>query len=241
MSYKIVIPARFASTRLPGKPLALLAGKPMLQWVYQAATAAAATEVVIATDDQRIYTAATEFGAQVVMTAVSHNSGSERIAECCNLLGWADNDLIVNLQGDEPLMPPRCLDQVAELSQANLDTGIASLYWPITDAAEFNDPNVVKVVCNANKRALYFSRSAIPAGGVAIAKRHLGIYAYPNRVLQQLAELPESPLEEQEKLEQLRWLAYGQTIVVDKAVQQIPAGVDSKEDLSRVDNILSKL
>ncbi len=241
MSYKIVIPARYASTRLPGKPLAILAGKTMLEWVYLAATASAASEVAIATDDSRIESAATEFGAQVVMTADTHLSGSERIAECCRILGWSDDSLIVNLQGDEPLMPSTCLDQVANLLQNNPDAEIASLYWPITDIDEFNDPNAVKVVCDAQERALYFSRSPIPAGGVVTAKRHLGLYAYKNHELQRLVKLAEQPLEIQEKLEQLRWLANGQSIVLAKAVQSIPAGVDSKEDLARVNTILSNL
>lgn len=241
MNYKIVIPARYASTRLPGKPLAMLAGKTMLEWVHLAATASTANEVVIATDDSRIKSAATAFGAQVVMTADTHLSGSERIAECCRTLGWSDDSLIVNLQGDEPLMPAVCLDQVANLLLNNPDAGIASLYWPITDLDEFNDPNAVKVVCNVQERALYFSRSPIPAGGVAIARRHLGLYAYQNHDLQSLVKLPEQPLEAQEKLEQLRWLANGQSIVLAKAVQSIPAGVDSEEDLMRVNTVLSKL
>ncbi len=238
--YKIVIPARFASTRLPGKPLALLAGKPMLEWVYQAAIASAATEVVIATDDSRISLAAKEFGAEVVITAAEHSSGSERIAECCRILGWPEQSLIVNLQGDEPLMPPACLDQVASLLQSTPGAGIASLYWPISGVDEFADTNVVKVTCDARDRALYFSRSPIPADGIDIAKRHLGLYAYRNHELQQLVKLPESPLERRERLEQLRWLSNGKSVAMARASKPIPAGVDSEEDLHRVATILAE-
>ncbi|MCF6262234.1 MAG: 3-deoxy-manno-octulosonate cytidylyltransferase [Xanthomonadales bacterium] len=244
MSYRIVIPARYASTRLPGKPLAMLAGKPMIEWVYQAGLKSAASEVVIATDDQRVLQVAEAFGAKVLMTSGQHVSGSDRIAECCNLLGWGDQQLVVNLQGDEPLMPPACLDQVASLLDQESTAGIASLYWPIADTAEFNDNHAVKVVCGEQQQALYFSRSPIPCGPVPNyrqANRHLGLYAYRNHELQALSQLQENALERQERLEQLRWLANGNQIRMAKAVEFIPPGVDSPEDLERADKALSEI
>ncbi len=244
MSYRIVIPARYASTRLPGKPLALLAGKPMIEWVYAAGMRSSADEVVIATDDIRVQKAAEAFGAHVVMTSSEHLSGSDRIAECCRLLGWSDAQLVVNLQGDEPLMPPACLDQIATLLKQDKEAGIASLYWPVKDATEFNDCNAVKVVCGTHNQALYFSRSPIPCGldsDYRVAKRHLGLYAYRNSELQALSGLAENALEQQERLEQLRWLANGKIIRMARAVEFIPPGVDSVEDLEHADFILSKL
>lgn len=241
MSYRIVIPARYASTRLPGKPLAMLAGKPMIEWVYQAGLKSAAEEVVIATDDQRVLQVAEVFGAKVVMTSDQHLSGSDRIAECCRLLAWDDQQLVVNLQGDEPLMPPACLDQVASLLNQEPAPGIASLYWPIADASEFNDTHAVKVVCGEQQQALYFSRSPIPGGpetDYRQAKRHLGLYAYRNDELQALSRLQENTLERQERLEQLRWLAHGKQIRMARAVEFIPPGVDSPSDLLRADKAL---
>ncbi|MBE9549666.1 MAG: 3-deoxy-manno-octulosonate cytidylyltransferase [Proteobacteria bacterium] len=244
MSYRIVIPARYASTRLPGKPLALLAGKTMIEWVYQAGLRSAATEVVIATDDSRVLQAAEAFGAHVVMTSSDHLSGSDRIAECCRILNWSGEQLVVNLQGDEPLMPPACLDQIANLLDDDDSVGIASLYWPIEDDQEFNDSHAVKVVCGEQGQALYFSRSPIPCGpepDYRQARRHLGLYAYRNSDLQELAGLKENDLEKQERLEQLRWLANGKQIRMAQAVEFIPAGVDSPGDLERADRILSKI
>jgi len=244
MSYRIVIPARYASTRLPGKPLAVLAGKTMIEWVYQAGLRSAATEVVIATDDTRVQQTAEAFGAHVVMTSENHPSGSDRIAECCRLLSWPSDQLVVNLQGDEPLMPPACLDQIAALLENNDSVGIASLYWPIEDDEEFNDSHAVKVVCGEQGQALYFSRSPIPCGpepDYRQARRHLGLYAYRNADLQELSRFEENVLEKQERLEQLRWLANGKQIQMAKAVEFIPAGVDSPGDLKRADIILSKI
>lgn len=242
MSYRIVIPARYASTRLPGKPLTILAGKPMIEWVYLAGLKSAASEVVIATDDQRVAQVAEAFGAKVIMTSDQHLSGSDRIAECCRLLGWGDQQLVVNLQGDEPLMPPACLDQVAGLLDEEPAPGIASLYWPIADAAEFNDSHAVKVVCGEQQQALYFSRSPIPCGPESDyrqANRHLGLYAYRNFELQALSQLAVNVLERQERLEQLRWLANGKQIRMAKAVEFIPPGVDSPADLERADKTLT--
>jgi len=156
-TYHIVIPARYASERLPGKILLDLAGKPLIQHVWQRATESSAESVVIATDDQRIVDVAREFGAKVVLTRSDHQSGSDRIAECADQLGWPDEQLVVNLQGDEPLMPASCLEQVARLLDQSPDCEVASLYWPISEAEEVLNPNAVKVVIASDDRALYFT------------------------------------------------------------------------------------
>ena len=246
--YRIVIPARMASQRLPGKPLAPLAGQSLLQRVYQCAVASSAYKVVIATDDTAIFEHARGFGAEVVMTSLAHQSGSDRIAEAVRQLGWEDHSIVVNLQGDEPLMPTACLDQVAALLQSDLAADMASLYWPISNAAEALDPNVVKVVLAKAGNALFFSRSLLPHprgwGSVeeALAQglrwhRHVGLYAYRVGALKRFSELAPTPLEEAEKLEQLRILEQGGRIAMAAACAYIPPGVDTPEDLQRVENI----
>jgi len=251
--YHIVIPARYASERLPGKLLLDLAGRPVLQHVWQRARESAAKSVTIATDDQRIAEAAQAFGAPVVMTAADHQSGSDRIAECARHLGWPDDQLVVNLQGDEPLMPPACLDQVAELLNRSGDCDVASLYWPAADADEVQNPNAVKVVTDARNRAMYFSRSPIPYARAyrsipdALAagagwKRHLGLYAYRLAALHRFTACTPTPLEISERLEQLRMLENGVHIAMAQACEFIPAGIDVAEDLQRVrDFIKSKI
>ena len=159
--YQIVIPARMASQRLPGKPLLSIAGRSLLEHVYRQACKSGAGGVVIATDDRKIQEAAAAFGAEVLMTSQSHQSGSDRIAECADQLGWTDEQLIVNLQGDEPLMPPACLDQVAELLAGDPQADVASLFWPLNLAEEIGNPNVVKAVVGQSGQALYFSRSVV--------------------------------------------------------------------------------
>ena len=248
-AYHIVIPARFASERLPGKVLLDLAGQSLLQRVWQRATRSAAQSVVIATDDERIVTAAGAFGAQVVMTSSDHQSGSDRIAECAELLDWPDEHLIVNLQGDEPLMPAACLDQVAALLDQRTDCEVASLYWPITEAAEVENPNAVKVVTDSEDRALYFSRSPIPyaraytdmdaalAAGI-VWKRHLGLYAYRLAALRRYTSSPPTPLEMAEHLEQLRIMEQGGRIAMARACEFIPAGIDTQDDLQRVRDLI---
>ncbi|MBT8069910.1 MAG: 3-deoxy-manno-octulosonate cytidylyltransferase [Xanthomonadales bacterium] len=244
-AYHIVIPARYASERLPGKVLLDLAGKPLLQHVWLRACESSAQSVVIATDDERIVIAAEQFGAQVVLTATDHKSGSDRIAECAALLGWPDDHLVVNLQGDEPLMPAACLDQVATLLDQRADCEVASLYWPITAAEEVNNPNAVKVVTDAQGRALYFSRAPIPytrdhqSVEAAIAaglswKRHLGLYAYRLAALRRFTAYQPTPLELAERLEQLRIMEQGGKIAMAEACEFIPAGVDTSEDLERI-------
>jgi 3-deoxy-manno-octulosonate cytidylyltransferase (CMP-KDO synthetase) len=247
--YHIVIPARFASERLPGKVLLELAGEPMLLHVWKKAMSSSAQTVVIATDDDRILEAAEGFGAQAVMTDPGHHSGSDRIAECAMKLGWRDTDLIVNLQGDEPLMPAACLDQVAKLLETHPECDVASLYWPIAEAEEVHDPNIVKVVTAADGTALYFSRSPVPyprgfkdpqaamAEGITW-NRHLGLYAYRLDALRRYTSAPPSPLERAERLEQLRVMEQGGHIAMARACQFIPAGVDTADDLERVQKLI---
>jgi 3-deoxy-manno-octulosonate cytidylyltransferase (CMP-KDO synthetase) len=243
--FKVVIPARYASTRLPAKALLLIAGKPMLQWVYERARASAA-EVVIATDDERIAVAARGFGAEVVMTSPNHVSGTDRIAELVTGRGWPDEQIVVNAQGDEPLLPAELIRQVAALLAHHAGAAIATLATPINSAAEFIDPNAVKVVAGPDQRALYFSRAPIPCQRDASeserwrgARRHVGLYAYRVGALKALAALAPTPLELAEKLEQLRALENGFDIRV--ADCQVPPGpdVNSAADLARVAALLS--
>lgn len=250
MSYHIVIPARMASQRLPGKPLALIGKKTLIEHVYRRAKAAGAESVVIATDSEEIRQAAASFAARAVMTSTSHCSGSDRIAEAAELLGWNDDVLIVNLQGDEPLMPPACLDQVARLLRDDPAADVASLFWHVSDQAEAADPNVVKVVTARDGGALYFSRSEIPhprdpaavkaaSHGQYAWKRHIGLYAYRVGALRAFTAMAPSPLEATEKLEQLRFLESGHRIVMAEACEFIPAGVDTAEDLERARKLIA--
>lgn len=245
VDYHIVIPARMASQRLPGKPLLDIAGKPLIQRVHDRACASAAQSVVIATDDREVARVAESFGARALMTSAGHPSGSDRIAECADLLSWSDSTLVVNLQGDEPLMPPACLDQVAALLDKDREADVASLYWPAMAAEEVTDPNAVKVVTTLDGSALYFSRSVIPypretpditaALGAGISwRRHIGLYAYRVEALRAFTATPPGPLEEIEKLEQLRFLETGRRIAMAQAAEFIPAGVDTARDLERV-------
>jgi 3-deoxy-manno-octulosonate cytidylyltransferase (CMP-KDO synthetase) len=244
--FRVVIPARFGSTRLPGKALIALAGKPMIQWVHERARTSRAAEVLIATDDARIADAGRAFGAVVAMTAASHPSGTDRIAEVARAQQWGANDVVVNVQGDEPLMPPTLIDQVAGLLLDNVGAGMATLASPLARLEDFLDPNVVKVVADAAGRALYFSRAPIPwtrdgaASGLASqrtftgARRHIGIYAYRVSALLRLASLPPTPLEQTEKLEQLRALENGIEIRVADAMDLPGPDVNTSEDLDRV-------
>lgn len=242
--YHIVIPARMDSERLPGKPLLSIAGRTMIEHVYLKAQQSSAVSVVVATDSHEIANTVQTFGGDAVMTSPAHTSGSDRLAECVNIKGWLNDAVVVNLQGDEPLMPPACLDQAAAILQQNEDADVASLYWPIELAGSVDDPNVVKVVFGDNGQALYFSRSVIPyprntdistamkAGRVW--NRHIGLYAYRAGALRTFSSMQPSPLERLEKLEQLRFLEAGRSIVMQQACQSIPTGVDTPEDLARV-------
>ena len=245
MSFRVVIPARFDSSRLPGKALLPLAGKPMLQWVHERAKSSQATEVVVATDDERIATAARGFGADVAMTARTHLSGTDRIAEVAATRGWAEADIVVNVQGDEPLIPPVIIDQVAQLLDSHARADVATLAVRLDQAADFNDANVVKVACDGTGRALYFSRAPIPWNRDAPATltpaslRHIGIYAYRVGALRKLAKLQPSRLELIEKLEQLRALEAGMEIRVELAKERPLADVNTAADLERAERALT--
>jgi 3-deoxy-manno-octulosonate cytidylyltransferase (CMP-KDO synthetase) len=245
MQFRAVIPARFDSSRLPGKVLLPLAGKPMLQWVHERARASHAVEVIIATDDERIANAARGFAAEVAMTARTHVSGTDRIAEVAATRGWKDDDIVVNVQGDEPLIPPAIIDQVAELLAQNARADIATLAAKIDSLADFNDPNNVKVACAAGGRAVYFSRAPIPSNRDAPTTlpgsclRHVGIYAYRVASLRRLAALPPGRLELIEKLEQLRALENGMEIRVALAAERPLADVNTAADLERAERALT--
>jgi 3-deoxy-manno-octulosonate cytidylyltransferase (CMP-KDO synthetase) len=249
--FRVVIPARYASARLPGKPLLVMAGKTMLQWVYERACDAQAGAVVIATDDERIATVARGFGAQVLLTATGHASGTDRVAEVARQLGWGEREIVVNAQGDEPLLPPLLIRQAAALLEQHPQADIATLATPIGNLAEFLDPNVVKVVTDGQQRALYFSRAPIPwpregaAAGLHSqtrwegARRHVGLYAYRVAALQRLASLPPSPLESTERLEQLRALEAGLDIRVADCAAPPGPDVNTPADYARVSALLA--
>lgn len=239
MSFVVVIPSRYASTRLPGKPLRDICGKTMLEHVYRRGTESAASDVVIATDDERIAATAREFGAKVCMTGEQHRSGTERIAEVCDLLGWPDDQIVVNLQGDEPTMPPVVINECAALLQDS-SADLATLASPIESQQDFENPNVVKVIVDTNMNAIYFSRAAIPYSREShlnddarqAALCHHGIYAYRCGILRQLVAAEPSQLEICEQLEQLRALSLGLTICVGNPSIQPGAGVDTEADLA---------
>jgi 3-deoxy-manno-octulosonate cytidylyltransferase (CMP-KDO synthetase) len=242
--FRVVIPARHASTRFPGKPLALLAGRPMIRHVCERAVASGAVEVIVATDDERIATAARDFGATVVMTRADHLSGTERVAEVATLRGWSSDAIVVNVQGDSPLIPPRSVSQVAGLLAAHPGAGIATLCTRLASAAEYANPNVVKVVMDQSGRALYFSRAPIPCaahGSDALpdAWRHLGIYGYRSGDLRRLSSAPPCYLESVEKLEQLRALWLGMEIRVGVAVEAHGPDVDTPADVAAVERYLA--
>ena len=250
--FRVVIPARYASTRLPGKVLLSIAGRPMVQWVYESASAAGAHEVLIATDDPRIVRVANSFGAQAVMTDPTHRSGTDRIAEVARARGWPAQDVVVNVQGDEPLMPAALIGQVASLLPAQPQADMATLATPIDSVAELLDPNVVKVVNDACGMALYFSRAPIPwnrdGAGESLAsqadpggaRRHRGIYAYRVAPLLHLAQLPPGVLEEREKLEQLRALEHGLRIHLEEALERPGPDVNTLADLERVTALITR-
>ncbi|MEH6628566.1 MAG: 3-deoxy-manno-octulosonate cytidylyltransferase [Motiliproteus sp.] len=252
MSFTVVIPARYASSRLPGKPLKDIAGKTMLQHVYERALESDASSVIIATDDPRIETAAKAFGAEVCMTSDEHPSGTDRLQEVVKILGLYADDIVVNVQGDEPLIPPRIINQVAHNLAAEPTASIATLSEPIEDLQSLLNPNVVKVVADERGRALYFSRAPIPwPRGTSILgnqpqqfpegvnyQRHIGIYAYRVKLLNDFVRWPTCELERTECLEQLRAMWNGALIHVAEADEAPPPGVDTEEDLQRVRRLL---
>lgn len=246
MSFTVVIPARYQSTRLPGKPLADIAGKPMVQWVYEQAMQAGAERVIIATDDARVEQAVLAFGGTVCMTSPDHQSGTERLAEVVKLMGIEDDHIIVNVQGDEPFIPPSIIRQVADNLAAS-QAPMATLAVEISHEDEVFNPNAVKVVTDKDGYALYFSRATIPWDRDNFAKdktvvqplmRHIGIYAYRAGFINTYIQWPASQLEKIECLEQLRVLWYGEKIHVAVALEAPPAGVDTPEDLDAVRRIV---
>ncbi|MEZ9861703.1 3-deoxy-manno-octulosonate cytidylyltransferase [Vibrio breoganii] len=248
MSFTVIIPARYQSTRLPGKPLADICGKPMIEHVYRQAIQAGAEQVIIATDDQRVADVATEFGGTVCMTSPDHESGTERLAEVVEKMGIAPDHIVVNVQGDEPLIPPVVIAQVADNLAAST-APMATLGVAIEDAEEAFNPNAVKVVTDNQGYALYFSRATIPWDRDQFADdksqlnqplmRHIGIYAYRAGFINKYINWAPSALEKIESLEQLRVLWYGEKIHVALAKQTPPPGVDTPEDLEAVRALLS--
>lgn len=246
MRFTVVIPARYAAQRLPGKPLAKLHGRPLILHVCDRARSSGAAHVIVATDDERVRAACAADGVDVQMTGSEHASGTDRIAEVAESRGWNEDEIIVNLQGDEPLMPPADIEQAAALLHSHDGADISTLCTPIHELAEFMNPNVVKVVADLAGRAIYFSRAPIPwnrdsaAAGMGSqqkhqgALRHIGMYGYRVGALKRLAAAAPCELEQLEKLEQLRALWLGMIIAVDVAREMPGPSVDTPEDLQRV-------
>ncbi|MDE1480058.1 3-deoxy-manno-octulosonate cytidylyltransferase [Xenorhabdus bovienii] len=247
--FTVIIPARFASTRLPGKPLADIHGKPMIVRVMERAIRSGANRVIVATDNQAVFDAVTAAGGEACMTSAHHHSGTERLAEVIDQYQFADDEIIVNVQGDEPLIPEQIIKQVAD-NLAESDAGMATLAVQIQDAEEAFNPNTVKVVMDAQGYALYFSRATIPWERDRFMQsketvgdnflRHIGIYAYRAGFIRRYVQWAPSPLESIEMLEQLRVLWYGEKIHVAKALQAPGAGVDTPEDLEAVRKAFAK-
>jgi 3-deoxy-manno-octulosonate cytidylyltransferase (CMP-KDO synthetase) len=250
MSYTVLIPARMASSRLPNKPLADIAGLPMVVRVAQRAALSRATQIVVAADDARIVSACEAHGVRALLTRADHATGSDRLAEACQLLGLARDAIVVNVQGDEPLIDPALIDACADLLARQSECVMSTAAHPIDQQADFANPNVVKVVLDAQQRALYFSRAPIPwwrdgpapatpAAGDAQPLRHIGLYGYRAGFLAQFPQLSASPLETVESLEQLRVLWHGHRIAVHVTPHAPGAGVDTPEDLARVRALLA--
>lgn len=248
-SFNVVIPARYNSSRLPGKALRLIAGKPMVLRVCDRALEAGADQVLVATDDQRIFDTVMLAGIKAIMTRSEHENGSERIAEVAHLCGWHEKQIVVNLQGDEPLIPASAIRMVANSVELECDVEVATLAAPIVDPRDVFNPNVVKLVLNNRGSALYFSRAAIPWDRQRFVDnstsqelqgsylRHIGIYAYSAGFLARYAKWKSTPLESVELLEQLRILWHGEPIRVGIIEQAPDAGVDTEDDLKRVEHL----
>ena len=247
--FNVVIPARFASTRLPGKPLLDIAGKPMVVWVAERAKLSGAQEVVIATDDARIFETVEQHGYQAVMTHVSHVSGTDRIAEVAQYKNWPEDAIVVNVQGDEPMIEDSLIIEVANALALNQEAVMATACHPIKEKADFINPNIVKVVLDQQRNALYFSRAPIPyprddfnkSSGLPVdlpVYRHIGIYAYRAKFLQEYANLKPAAIEQFESLEQLRVLYHGYKIAVAVSDNAPAAGVDTEADLAYVRSLL---
>jgi 3-deoxy-manno-octulosonate cytidylyltransferase (CMP-KDO synthetase) len=256
MEFTVVIPARFSSTRLPGKPLKDIAGKTMIQRVYEQAQKSQAGQVIVATDDQRVADEVAGFGGEVCMTSPNHQSGTDRLQEVASQLGFSDEHIIVNVQGDEPLIPPEVIDQVAKNLASCQAAGVATLCEPIENDADFSNPNIVKVVTDNQGMALYFSRAPVPwprdhsenrvsamaavTAPAIVPMRHIGIYAYRVATLNHFIVWPVAPIEALECLEQLRFMWNSVRIHVAEAMAPVPGGVDTDEDLQRVIDLLVK-
>jgi len=250
MDFTVVIPARFSSTRLPGKPLKDIAGKSMIQRVYEQANKSNATRVLVATDDQRVADEVISFGGEVCMTSAEHQSGTDRLQEVASQYGFTDDHIVVNVQGDEPLIPPNVINQVAENLSQYRSAGVSTLCEPIESDADFANPNIVKVVADHQGMALYFSRASIPwprdhdnhqVTGMSPTiqpMRHIGIYAYRVAMLNHFIHWPIAPIEAIECLEQLRFMWNGERIHVAQAEALVPGGVDTEADLQRVISLL---
>lgn len=248
--FHVIIPARFASTRLPGKPLLLIGDRPLIQWVWQSAVDSGAASVLVATDDERIRAAALKFGADCVMTSPHHASGTDRIAETARSKNFAADDIVVNLQGDEPMMPAATIAGVAQALRNVSGSDISTAVAPVQSLSEFLDPNCVKALRARDGRALYFSRAPVPWPRDSIAAqrptafagawRHIGIYAYRLRSLLQFSAWAPTPLELTEKLEQLRALEHGMHIHLVALTESPPAGIDTPEDLERVRAVMQR-
>lgn len=252
MSFEVIIPARYQSSRLPGKPLADIGGKPMVQHVYEQAQQSAAARITVATDDERIKSVVEGFGGNVVMTSVDHQSGTERLAEVVDHLQLDDQRIVVNIQGDEPLIPPSNINAVAQSLESNRLADMATLSTPISRTDEWLDPNVCKVVCDHQGYALYFTRSAVPHDRDGVLegeselkarfwRRHIGIYGYRAGFIRKYVTWPQSPLEIIESLEQLRVLWQGEKIHVQDAPEIPPAGVDTQEHLEAVRKLVASM
>ena len=234
MSFIAVIPARFGSTRLPGKPLLDIAGQPMIQHVYARALSSRAERVFVATDDRRIEDVVKAFGGDCLITASDHPTGTDRLAEVADVLGVAADTIVVNVQGDEPLIPASAIHQVADMLIVHPEASIATLCEPIHDVSDIDDPNQVKVVKSRSGRALYFSRARIPGHPTSMIGshyRHIGVYAYRASFLRDFRTWEPTPLERFERLEQLRALEHDRLIQVDVALESVPPGIDTEQDL----------
>lgn len=252
-NYNIVIPARYASSRLPGKPLQDIHGKPMIQWVYERCQQSQADQIVVATDSEQVVQACHDFGATVCMTRVDHPSGTDRIEEVCQIFQWPEESVVVNVQGDEPLIPPAIIDQVAENLINHPEAQMSTLSEAIHEESVLFDPNAVKVVTDIHGMALYFSRATIPwfRDGFSeqprqqpkqfVYQRHIGIYGYRVSLLRRFVTWPPAPIEQVECLEQLRALYQGMKIHVEEVAEPPFAGVDTPADLEKVRQVITDL
>ncbi|HRL22190.1 MAG TPA: 3-deoxy-manno-octulosonate cytidylyltransferase [Alcaligenes sp.] len=246
MDFTVIIPARLGSTRLPDKPLVDIAGLPMVVRCAQQAALSCARQVLVATDSERVAGIVRQHGFEALLTDAEHPTGTDRLAQAAQLLGLQDQEIVVNVQGDEPLIAPEHIDAAADLLARHAQADIATLAAPVLDADTLFNPNAVKVVCDLQGRALYFSRAPIPWARDALAQgerqlapglpalHHIGLYAYRNRFLQRFAQLPRGPLEHYESLEQLRAMENGFQIMVHRLTHAPAAGVDTAQDLERV-------